>query len=378
MKNKVITFLFLAIIATPAALDLLGVKFKSTSENRALKSKPVLTFEKGRTSSTILRQLKGFYVDLIVFKNNYKAFYADNFVLKPMLFKLYYHIKVDIFNTDPLPQKVVTGKDGWMFLGNSSSDVIRESKGIVQFSNDQINNIKQNLLAQRDWLGEKGIVFIVAVVPNKHTVYGEYLPIRRSSQKTKLNQLKEELSQTDLNFVDLSEALDKKSEKLYYKTDSHWNHLGAFYGYLELINVIRQFYPDIQPLELNNFDRELKTFNQMDLSRLLDLHIPDENVTLTLKHPAASKIPGELEIPSTHDILSEPFENRLISQANSKKLILFGDSFRFTLIQYLSEHFGESIFLRGYSADKEIIDREKPDVVIIELVERHLDLLLTQ
>ncbi|MEG2037161.1 MAG: hypothetical protein RRZ93_04155, partial [Ruthenibacterium sp.] len=63
---------------------------------------------------------------------------------------------------------------------------------------------------------------------------------------------------------------------------------------------------------------------------------------------------------------------------NGKKLLMMRDSFAMMLIPYLAQDFEESFFYRPTDMDAltgEMLDEEKPDVVIFELVERNFHLL---
>jgi hypothetical protein len=58
------------------------------------------------------------------------------------------------------------------------------------------------------------------------------------------------------------------------------------------------------------------------------------------------------------------------------KLLMFQDSFGERLNPYLSESFSESLYIWTPGVSLAIIEKEKPHVVILELVERHLSSLL--
>jgi len=55
---------------------------------------------------------------------------------------------------------------------------------------------------------------------------------------------------------------------------------------------------------------------------------------------------------------------------------MFRDSFAGSLIPYISEGFSKSIYIFSYKIDFSVIAREKPAIVIYELVERSLGILV--
>ena len=57
---------------------------------------------------------------------------------------------------------------------------------------------------------------------------------------------------------------------------------------------------------------------------------------------------------------------------NRVKLLMFRDSFAIELIPYLSESFSRSVYVWANKVDFSMVDEEKPDLVILEMAERHL------
>ena len=89
---------------------------------------------------------------------------------------------------------------------------------------------------------------------------------------------------------------------------------------------------------------------------------------LELKRPAAAHEvtppppPGKLAT-SGPDILYEHPNKRL------PRAVMFRDSFATWLIPMLSENFSRILFSWQYTFNREIVEREHPDVVIQEMVE---------
>ncbi len=74
------------------------------------------------------------------------------------------------------------------------------------------------------------------IVPNVNEIYPEKLPrfAETYSQATVISQIQSTL-EPDVTVIDASAILkEHKEEGIYYKTDHHWNSLGAYYGYTEL------------------------------------------------------------------------------------------------------------------------------------------------
>jgi alginate O-acetyltransferase complex protein AlgJ len=68
-------------------------------------------------------------------------------------------------------------------------------------------------------------------------------------------------------------------------------------------------------------------------------------------------------------------EGRLVTEVAGSTLpraIVFRDSFGSRLVPFLSEHFSRVVYLWQNDFDADIVEREHPDIVIQEIVGRHL------
>jgi hypothetical protein len=65
----------------------------------------------------------------------------------------------------------------------------------------------------------------------------------------------------------------------------------------------------------------------------------------------------------------------LITEINDPSLpraVIFRDSFTSQLVPFLSEHFSRAVYLWQNDFDADVVSKEHPDVVIQEIVGRHL------
>jgi hypothetical protein len=53
-------------------------------------------------------------------------------------------------------------------------------------------------------------------------------------------------------------------------------------------------------------------------------------------------------------------------------MVLYGDSFANAVIPYFREHFGRGYFISDYIVDGEISGKLRPNLVILQIVERNL------
>lgn len=366
MRNRIFILSFAIIILAPIVLDVFG--FLNDDSNAA--SIPKLSLKSIKSYSNPIR---GAYVEAIVFKDKFDKHYNENFKLKKSLLPSFNFIKSKVFHVDVLPRKVVSGKDGWMFLGNSYSDVILESRGLKVFNQQELDSIRLNLQSVSSFVEENDAKFYLAIAPNKHQIYGDKLFNSNFTGTTKRKQIMENLEAIDFSLIDLSAGFDTISSLLFYKTNTHWNDLGAYWGYRNLVNVFSKNYPQVKPISFDEIEiKDTITF-QEDLTRMLDINVEEHKQIYSINPSTASPLPKMLKEPEGFGREPGTYEYRYRSSANKLKIILFRDSFSDALKKYIIETFGESVIIYSYKFDKTLIENEQPDIVLYEIIERNLD-----
>lgn len=264
--------------------------------------------------------------------------------------------------------KVIQGKDGWLFLDRDSNKILQQITGELTFSERRLLQWQYVLETRHLWLKEKGISYFFLVAPNKECVYPEYLPDEvRLSEARCVNQLIQHL-QSNACFqiiYPLSELLIAKTKLPVYRIqDTHWNAFGAFVAYQSLMQKIAQTIgvPILQSASLSFFECS----KPGDLGIKLNLL---QDTTLEVKF-----IDGK----SSSCVINNQVHNRgnfLVFEHQNKSLptaILFRDSFAIELLPFIAESFSRLIVSWQPNIDYILIQREKPDIVISEQVERYL------
>lgn len=127
--------------------------------------------------------------------------------------------------TEPLAEAEQLGSV--VLIGNSAFDV-------SYADNDQIVEYAQAVTAIADLLGSDVKTFSMPV-PNSSEFYThkEY-HTGKTSQKDMFQLCKDNLG-SNVTYVDAYSAIEKHtSEYIYFRTDHHWTHLGAYYAYTAL------------------------------------------------------------------------------------------------------------------------------------------------
>ena len=364
-QHKILFFGFILFLCLPTCKMLFDKKNEVlTSENRKSASYPIFRF-RGQ-SDPILSVVK--------YLHDINAYYSDHFGFRSEFLKIFRFCKVSLFSVNPFPEKVVMGDNHWYFLGNSFSEVIKESKGITCFSESQLKIIENNINIIGEDCRLRGIKLYVAIAPNKHTVYGQYLPIIKSKKPTKLEQVISRMKRHQLNIIDLKRDFSIYHDKrLFYLHGTHWNSFGSFLGYRTLMDYIIRDFPGLKMFSINDFKLDTIISETNDLIGMLDLKIPEEEVIMEPKYASnAQQESPKLPVPDYYTRSSNGYEVRFVNNKRPFKVLIFRDSFFNAMIPFFKESFGESVLIwSGY--DRRLIDIEKPDLIICEVVEREID-----
>ncbi len=304
-----------------------------------------------------------------LFLKDFDLYFKDNFGMRSYLVKLELSLNYFLFQETPM-KDVLIGEEGWLYYDPIKNDGItmEDFYGNVNYTPEKLKLIQTKLHNLNEFLKLKKIRFIFFITPNKNSIYPEYLPTNINSKKasyTRYDQIMDILFKEGIETINLKsifiEKKDQEKNNMYYKTDSHWNHLGAYFGYKSLFDKL-----NIQSKEYTF----LETYHPGgDLAGMLSIDY----------------LMYEKDYKSSTDILSQSDCNPIYSKdsfycetnENSKRLVMYRDSFSIWLVPYVKQHFSRSVYLWGTAnLDLNLIEKEKADIVIIQMVERHLDNLL--
>lgn len=293
------------------------------------------------------------------------SYYKYNFAFRNMLSKQYLALKSNVVNVSSIPDKVVNGKEGWYFLGNSYKNVYSESLGVVKYPEEEITTIANNVLEMNRFCDSLGVKFYFFVAPNSHSIYKEYLPVKPNSKLRRIDLLNIKLK-NKFNIIDVrTNLLSAKSQNiLYHKTDTHWNEYGGFIASQEIIKTIKKDFNHISLLDKNNFNVKRTQVNQMDLTKMLGINAKDEKINFIEKKLSP--------IQMRNDTINKIVEIKVINTSKKLKTIVYSDSFGANLIPFLNCTFGNLTYILSSKFNKQRIIAEKPDFVIFEVVERDL------
>ena len=281
--------------------------------------------------------------------------------------------------------QVLIGRDGWLFYQTDS--VINDYRGTDLFTESELARWKQVLCDRRDWLARRGIRYVFVIAPNKHSVYSENMPrsITRVSEQSRLEQLADVLErETDLTFINLLDPLlaEKSRQRVFHKTDTHWNACGAFLGAQEILTPVKSWFPSVHVPSADDYEMVVKDCNieeakkfspwvKMDLAVMLSSPIPyREQVIDLIPRRADLKVPVQLYGPP--ESRAERVQHRRFDQGRLSKAFVLHDSCMMALAPFLAPNFQEVTYHWTDDFPAEEIDKARPVLVIQEMVQRRL------
>jgi alginate O-acetyltransferase complex protein AlgJ len=281
----------------------------------------------------------------------------------------------------PIDRHIVFGRDGWMYWTDDRQVVpasTADSRGKLYFSASDVQRIDAQIRAIRDRFAACGLPVAIVITPIKQSLYGEFLiNTAHGAPRTRLDALLDQLSEPARTMIVDPRPRMRAAKAvhapvmLYNKTETHWNDLGAFYGYLATITELARLtrVPALELASLDRYNVHVAPYPGGDMAtRVLfsPWRFADENVSLRPKEPIAGAV--EVMLDQVHFVHRNP--------GGKGRLLLFGDSFAMQLIPFLGQHFAEVHRWVGARIDGTVVARVRPDVVLFQTVESETPRLL--
>jgi alginate O-acetyltransferase complex protein AlgJ len=350
--------LFAAVISLPLAANLAGVDGGDAgAENRELAPFP---------------HVDRSWASIATLPEAFSLWFDDHFGFRSTLVRWYGESRLFVLHVSP-SAAVVAGRGGWFFYGEDKS--VEDYAEVEPMTAAALANWRTAILRARAWLRARGIAYVFTIAPDKHVIYGEEMPstLARVGDRSRADQLFTALQDTGLA-VDVRPAVfDAKSrERVYQQTDTHWNDRGALPAYQQIITAVRARVPRTPPAWMrSDFDPVDRTIEGLDLAGMMGLTRVLREVDLTLV-PTRARRARVIEPAGAQPTDEEGRLVTVIDDPSLPRAVIFRDSFVSPLVPFLSEHFSRAVYLWQNDFDAGVVETEHPDVVIQEIVGRHL------
>lgn len=316
----------------------------TSSENRTLAKMPDIK-EDGKWNIDFLPQLGTYFQDHFAFRSELVSADAQ---IQSRIFR--------VSNVDT----ITVGTDGWLYYTATVDDYMGRSL----LSERGIRNIVHNLSLVQDYVQHHGAKFLFTVPPNKNSLYGEHMPYylqKKAGTVHNMDMLEKKIKKSGISYADLFQLFETQKEQLYLKRDSHWNEKGAVLVYdmlLNELNIEHDRYETVKAI------RSKDAYG--DLNRMLYPLTGEPEWDYDYK-----KDPVFLYHTDTESVEDAWIETE--NKSGSGTLLMFRDSFGNTLLPLMADTFANGYFSRAVPQNiSRYMEQCKPDVVILEKVERNI------
>ncbi len=259
---------------------------------------------------------------------------------------------------------VICGLSDWLYLQGGSNSLMDYHTGAKQLSEEEIESWRKTLQYRHEWHQARNIKYLQVFAPNKICVYPEFYPeeLTLVGDRPIVQLIKDcgYLFTYQLDYL----LNHKQSYKIYHETDTHWNGIGAFFAYQQIMKLMEKKYSQ-QSL---SFDC-LKLFKKEMVGDLGNRFFPPKSHVAHMAKVSCSRSQKKFD----NGVSNRGTVRKFINNGNCiGKLLIFGDSFTTSLVRFLAESFKEVIFIHAAFVDFDYIETEKPDLVMNHTIERFI------
>lgn len=275
---------------------------------------------------------------------------------------------------------VIIGSEGWIYSVETTDDYM----DVDAMSEADIRNMVTTLSLIQERIEGQGGRFLFVPVPNKSSIYPEYMPARFiRAQDSNMDRLYVKLEESGVNYTDLkSELIDSKQNnpqvKLYYRRDTHWNVFGALAGYTGILEGLGR-----EPKEYDVSEYSVQNTRRGDLDILLypagnsmeeDYYLEEgiDYDSFIFTYPEGiTDTQAQLEnFMSDREDHDNNFSTRKLESDQGSSLYMIRDSFGRALLPFMIEAYDETTFVRTATPAIEKIGAASD--VVYEICERNL------
>jgi len=360
--NGVFIAVFMAMLTLPLIFVDLASDRVSVQENRMLAQRPKLIDIKNHPG-TFVREFDAWYKDSTGFRERLLTLYNDVISKNSWLHSIQWYTKGSF--------TYLVGEQGHHYFAHTDGFLIPKFQGKQFLGDDRLTNMADKLEEVKTYLDKQGIPLIVMFCTDKESIYPEFYSkaIKRGPEPIQLDVITGYLQEhTDVNVFNIRQALfaEKNNYSLYNISSgdlTHYNEIGAFFAYRELMRHINIFFPEIISYETDDIDihyggngipvvslKAGTTYRKLDSSFFDDVNIVRP---FTSENYACENMESELPV-----------------------ILFMRDSYanEWFIGKYIAQHFGKAVFIHytNIAHFEEYIDRYKPDIVVFESAEREL------
>ena len=342
---KKINLIFLVLVFGLLALPMLSMPFfknQESAEKREMAAFPSV-MKDGALNSRFAGDLDDYVRDHIGFRSQ---MVEGNTVLMAKLFR------------ESAEDDVILGNNGWLYYEGTANDYLN----IPTMTERAANNAAHSLKMLQDYAKEQGADFVLAVIPNKNSLYGENMParFRPLDQAGNYELLLKALTDEGVNTADVKGALAAENRTLYQQTDTHWTYEGALVGWRSILKAAGRSGGTFAGLSFT-VRRDWKA----DLSAM----VPGLDDGLTEQAYPDYTFTYER---TSHETAVDAVMLTTKQENAAGSAVIYRDSFCNTMQEYIAETVGDVLFTRATPWRADYIATKNADLAVLETGERNL------
>ena len=360
--NGIFITLFMAMLTLPLVFVDLSSDRVSVNENRMLANRPAMAGIKNHPG-TFVREFDAWFKDSTGFRERLLALY--NIIGKNSWLN-------GIYRYTDGQYTYLVGRQGHYYFADVNGYLIPKFQGKQFISDDMLAQMADKLEEVKTYLDKKGIPLIVMFCADKESIYPEFYPksIKRGPEPIQLDVITKYLQEhTTVDVFNIRQALlaEKDNFMLYYKIDTmsftsafaHYNQIGAFFAYRDLMRHINKYFTEIIPYELDDVKIN---YNEKEIPQV------------TLKTEVVYKRLDKSFFDNVN-VTGEAYKN---TNSDLPVILFLRDSYSAEqyIGKYFANQFGKTIMIHYSNINKieEYIEKFTPDIVVFESAERALNI----
>lgn len=254
-------------------------------------------------------------------------------------------LKLDVLKSDS--GGVIQGKNGWLFSEETLDDYLG-----VTMTKRGAYRVARTVWLTQDAAERCGSKFVFTVIPNKNTLYPQYMPSRFIKGNTSnLVLVKNYLNAMNVSWLDMKSQLSSHDEALYLRDDTHWNNLGALYGCAALADHLGKAHDGLSGTQYsyrNDWTGDLVKMAFPESGRTCGQYYFDyPDGDLTFIQPRGADIKSMLD-ELTGDSEKRDGLIRTYNKSADGSLFMVRDSFGRAMLPYLTGSYQSAEFTRYY------------------------------
>lgn len=313
--------------------------------------------------------------EIAAFRKAADAYVADRFPIRPHLIAALNRLRMLAGVSGS--SRVVIGRDGWLFYDDGSHQ--GAARGDPPLLGPEVRSWLITLAGRTEYARAHGAPYLVVTPPSKETTYPQHAPAWfHGPSPDRSSLLLPRLARASgagevLYLYPQVQAATEAGRKTFSLHDTHWTGEGAYAGYVGLMDRLHAMGLTEGPRPLSDFQLyDQGESGPRDLALMLGVSsLVHHNYLAFDDRAAQAKLHITYLGPKTDWTAPQVVDT---GETGKPVLLMTRDSFSNALLPFLLSHFSRIVLSHDQDGfwRPDLVDRFKPDIVILEVIEAGL------